>query len=73
MAACDRVTVTVIDASTKVIGVKAFVVRVAEPFTWALLIEVAGGRWCAAGTGLSVADLSTWTIAAVVGWITVVV
>jgi hypothetical protein len=44
----DRITVAVVDASTQVVRVKAFVVGIAEPFTWTLLIEVTSCRRCAA-------------------------
>ena len=44
----DRITVAVVDTSAQVVGVKAFVVGIAEPFTWTLLVEVTCCRRCAA-------------------------
>ena len=67
------IAVAIVYASAEVIGVKAFVVGIAEPLAGTLLIEVAGYRWRATRTGLTIANLTAWAIAAVVGRVAVVI
>ena len=48
LTSCYRIAIAVVDTTTEVIRVKAFVVCIAKPFSWTLLVEVAGCRWRAA-------------------------
>ena len=48
LAAGHAVAVAVVGTSTQIVRIKTFVVSVTEPVTWALLVEVAGCRRCAA-------------------------